>query len=100
MQLRLAEYGRTLATRPLGARLCSELVSQADGVIELDFSEVLAVSHSFADELLGGLAELAVRPGKEFEIRLVNASSEVRRVIDQAAELRDVHGLIGAAASA
>lgn len=87
-ELRLATHGRTLATRELAARLRSELeadlVAGLDAV--LDFTEVRAVSYSFADELIGPLAEEALKSGAE--IRVTHASDDVLRVIERASSRR------------
>jgi hypothetical protein len=90
MQLSLADHGKTLATRPLGAKLRGGVTSQVDDLVVLDFAGVLAVSYSFADEFIGRLAEIALRADGGFEIHMLNASDEVLAVIDRAVELRGV----------
>jgi len=88
MQLNLADYGKTLATRQLASKLRGDLLSQTGNDVILDLAGVLAVSHSFADELVGELAEAAIDPGAGFEIHVLNASDEVLAVIERACELR------------
>jgi hypothetical protein len=89
MVVRLAEHGKTLATRPLAAELRERLDCQKESTIELDFEGVLGVSYSFADEFLGRLGESALDVlGARIEV--FNASDEVRPVLERAVELRDV----------
>jgi len=88
----LAEHGRTLATRPLGSELRAQLAEEAaeEQAVTLDFSGVLSVSHSFADEFMGKLAEEIDRGEVPFSARFVGVTPEVERVVRKALERRDV----------
>lgn len=88
MQLTLADYGKTLATRQLASRLRGDLLPNSGDTLVLDFAGVLAVSHSFADELVGQLAETAVEGDGSFEVHVLNASDEVLLVVERACERR------------
>lgn len=88
----LVEQARTLATRPLGRELRADLIQKAGNadVVELDFSEVLSTSHSFADEFVACLAEEVKAGEVDFEICLTGASRDVERVILRALERRSL----------
>jgi hypothetical protein len=88
----LAEHGRTLATRPLGQELRTDLVQRAAGAgtVALDFSGVLSTSHSFADEFVARLAEDVASGEVAFEIHVSGASPAVERVVRKALERRSV----------
>ena len=86
----LAEHGRTLATRPLGRQLRTDLLEKASGadLIALDFSNVLSTSHSFADEFVARLAEDVKAGDLPFDIEVSGASRSVERVVLKALERR------------
>jgi isopentenyl phosphate kinase len=86
----LAEHGRTLATRPLGEMLREDLIEKAAGeeMVELNFTDVLGASHSFADEFVARLAEEAESDKVPFEVTLAGASDDVQRVIRRALDRR------------
>ena len=86
----LAPHGRTLATRPFGEQLRADLTDKAigDHVVELDFSEVISISHSFADEFVARLAEEAKSGDVKFAVTVSGLSSEVERVVRKALERR------------
>ena len=85
----LAERGKTLATRPLGSQLREELVGSAvDDEVVLDFTDVLATSHSFADEFVACLAEEVENGAWNFTLAIHGASPDVERVIQKALERR------------
>lgn len=88
----LAERGRTLATRPLGKAIRTELSQSAadEDLVILDFSGVLSTSHSFADELVAKLAEEIDCGDVGFRLRLRGASPQVDRVVRKALERRSV----------
>lgn len=88
----LADHGRTLATRPLGAQLRSDLVLKAagDDLVALDFTGVLSTSHSFADEFVARLAEEVSTGDLNFAVTVAGASPEVERVVRKALERRQV----------
>lgn len=88
----LAEHGKTLATRPLGQELRTDLVQKAGNatVVALDFSGILSTSHSFADEFVARLAEEIKTGGVTFAISVSGASPEVERVVLKALERRRV----------
>ena len=87
----LAQHGLTLATRPIAESLRLELTEQAaeHELLELDFTDILGVSSSFADELVARLAEESQTGGVKFDIAVSGASSEVDGVISRAVERRD-----------
>jgi hypothetical protein len=88
----LAEHGKTLATRPLGQELRTDLVQRAADVamVELDFVDVLSTSHSFADEFVARLAEEIKLGEITFSINVSNASPDVERVVRRALERREI----------
>lgn len=88
----LADHGRTLATRPLGAQLRSDVVERAAGnrAVVLDFTGVLSTSHSFADEFVARLAEEVATGELDFEVTICDTSLEVERVVQKALERRRV----------
>lgn len=87
----LVEYGKTLATRPLGRQLRTDLIQRADeNEVVLDFSDILGTSHSFADEFVARLAE-EIEMGKvDMTVTIAGASGDVERVIRKALERRNV----------
>jgi STAS-like domain of unknown function (DUF4325) len=88
----LAEHGRTLATRPLGEMLRRDLIEKAASadIVELDFTDVLGASHSFADEFVAQLAEEAEHDNVGFSLTLVGATEDVERVIRRALDRRQL----------
>jgi hypothetical protein len=86
----LAERGKTLATRPLGTQMREDLVGGVLGEDEivLDFTGVIAASHSFADEFVACLAEEVRNGGLEFTLAIHGVSPDVERVIQKALERR------------
>jgi len=86
----LAEQARTLATRPLGEELRKDLLQKAGNadVVELDFSEILSTSHSFADEFVACLVEEVKAGDIDIEICVSGACRDVERVILKALERR------------
>jgi len=87
----LAEHGLTLATRPFGRELRDDLVERAagEGRLELDFSGVLSVSHSFVDELVARLAQESQAGAVDFEVAVLGTTSEVDAVIRRALGRRE-----------
>ncbi|HEX5983173.1 MAG TPA: STAS-like domain-containing protein [Solirubrobacterales bacterium] len=88
----LAEHGKTLATRPLGQELRTDLVQKAGSaaVVALDFSGILSTSHSFADEFVARLVEEVKTGEVTFSINISGASPDVERVVLKALERRRV----------
>jgi hypothetical protein len=91
-QYALAEHGKTLATRPLGQQLRTDLVQQAGSAdaVALDFSGVISTSHSFADEFVARLAEEIKLGEATFQISICGAAPEVERVVLKALERREL----------
>lgn len=89
---RLADHGSTFSTRPRGVELRSELLDRArsEEDVCVDFSEVLSISYSFADEFAGDLAQAAQDGDLAFTPSFVGASPEVKRVLIRAFENRVV----------
>jgi hypothetical protein len=86
----LAERGKTLATRPLGAQMREDLVRAAagEGEVVLDFTDVIGTSHSFADEFVACLAEQAKKGELSFSLALYAVSTDVERVVQKALDRR------------
>ena len=82
----LSERGRTLSTRPRGAQLREELLAAVslEASVELDFTGVLSVSYSFADEFVACLRAREAEGNLPFSVSVVGASDEVARVLDRA----------------
>jgi hypothetical protein len=87
----LAQHGLTLATRPVAADLRLKLTEQAAerDLLELDFTDILGISSSFADELVARLAEESQIGKVKFDIAMSGASSEVEAVVNRAVERRE-----------
>lgn len=87
---RLHERGRTFSTRPRGADMRVALLREAGAAesVELDFSRVLSVSYSFADEFFGSLSASQASGELPFALTVVGASDEVARVLERAATNR------------
>lgn len=88
----LSEHGPTLATRPFAKELRADLLGRALGenAVELDFSGVRSISHSFADEFVCRLAEDAKTGEIDVEITVTGTSAEVERVIGAALGRRGI----------
>jgi uncharacterized protein DUF4325 len=89
----LAQYGRsTLSTRAFAKELRADVARRATGhdLVELDFSDVLSTSHSFADEFVAQLAEDSISGIVDFKVAIVAAGPDVEAVISRALERRDV----------
>lgn len=82
----VVERGRTFSTRPRGAELRESLLQEMKGAehVTLDFSGVLSISYSFADEFVGRLEQAADQSQVPFGLSVIGASDEVQRVIDRA----------------
>ncbi len=83
---RLSDFGSTFSTRPRGVELRNALIKQAcdETIVKIDFSNVLSISYSFADEFAAGLVEGSADGSVPFAVDLVGISDEVARVIDRA----------------
>ncbi len=81
-RFRLHEHGSAFSTRLRGAELAEqvrELVPAAERV-EVDFSGLLSISYSFADEFAGELtAKAAARPAPK--LCFVGMAPDVERVV-------------------
>lgn len=93
-RLSLASHRKTLATRPLAVELRSVVqeAAVAGETITLDFEGVLAVSSSFADELVGQLGEIAAQV--EGKIQVENASEEVLSIVEKTVAHRQVESSV------
>jgi len=81
----LSDFGRAFATRERAAELRNELLSRVDGSREVivDFSGVVNVSYSFADEFLAKLhADQTVR------VHARNLAPRVAEIAERAIERR------------
>jgi hypothetical protein len=96
---RLADLGSTFSTRPRGVELRNALIQQVDGeaLVEIDFSSVLSISYSFADEFAAALALGSADGSLPFAVELIHASDEVARVIERAIAKRRSHAAQAAA---
>lgn len=90
--LRLAEFGKVLGSRRLGAsvRTCIErALKEHPGKITLDLSDVIMVSSSFADECFGKLERTIGRDTLRSRTTLRNASGVVAAIIADALRRRE-----------
>ncbi len=92
MNVRMPDQGRTLATRRLATEVCALARLDAEGQVELDFDGVLAVSYSFADELLGRLSDLVAPHAGQ--VLIINASDEVQPILERVVGHRGVSQLV------
>ncbi len=92
MEFQLSAYGRAFSTRPRGAELLAELerVARDGATVDVDFSDVLSVSYSFADEFVGRLLEREQAGEIAFHPRVVNVSPAIERVIQRSVAARGV----------
>jgi hypothetical protein len=75
-----SEFGKNLVSRKVGAQLRSALLSSNEPV-EIDFSDVHLMNHSFADEVFGKLvAERGIDVFKNY-VFLKNVSENDRQMI-------------------
>ena len=79
----LADHGDAFSTRPRAAELRSAIIRLVGDSSEvcLDFSGVLSVSASFADELVGRLVHDVDEGTVPFDVRVAHASPDVERVL-------------------
>ena len=86
----LSQHGSTLATRPFAKSLRLSLPREAAGasLVELDFSDILSVGSSFADELVARLAEESQAGEVGFDVAMCGASVEVEDVVGRALDRR------------
>lgn len=88
MQFRLADEGRAFSTRARGARtrsLVLDLLDQHEQV-DVDFSDVLMISYSFADEFVGKL--FTEHPA--CAVHIVSMNEEVERTITKSLSNRGI----------
>ncbi len=92
-QYRLSDFGSTFSTRPRGVELRNALIQQAAhaAAVQIDFSNVLSVSYSFADEFAAGLVQASADGSIPFAVDLIGVSDEVARVINRAIANRRSH---------
>jgi anti-anti-sigma regulatory factor len=90
MRYRLADHGLVFSTRDRGARMLADfretIVSAKTEPVEIDFSEVRSVSHSFVDEFIGEL--MTDTAGLEAMPSLVNVSPSAARTIERSLRRR------------
>ena len=79
MNLVFKDYGQVLGGRDVAERIRKEIESATD-VVVLDFQDVRTVSHSFADELIGKLAEKLGPESVKKKISIINLSESNRKV--------------------
>jgi hypothetical protein len=81
--MRLAKWGNTLRTRHLGMQIRAEAEKELAmaGNLVLDFAGVEALSHSFADELIGKLAAGMGKERTQSDLRFRNAQAHIRPLI-------------------
>lgn len=85
----VSAYGSDLASRTTGRKLRSALINQASlGPVELDFSGVRSVSHSFADEFIAFLIEDKGESWFKSNITVVNHGLGVRSALLDAIKYR------------
>lgn len=90
MTFRLADHGHGFSTRPRGVEVLALLdqAARPGDTIGVDFSDVLSVSYSFADEFVGKLAERQARGDASFTATISNVPEPLHRVIDRCLEAR------------
>jgi STAS-like domain of unknown function (DUF4325) len=78
----LHEHGTAFATRLRGAELADQVLElvPSDGCVEVDFSGVLSVSYSFADEFAGELTGAPAAPQSP-KLCFVGMAPDVERVV-------------------
>lgn len=79
MNLVFKDFGNVLGGRGLAAKL-REQIEISEGSVVLDFLDVRTVSHSFADELIGKLAEKLGSYSFKKKIVIKNLSESNREI--------------------
>lgn len=82
----LAENGSVLTERDLGAKLRNEVITiiSSEDKVTIDLSNVQMVTSSFADELFAKLVEELGPIEAKQKIALVNVTSTVKTIINEA----------------
>jgi hypothetical protein len=94
VRIEMKQFGKTLATRPLGAEVRTELekfvAKNKEELILFDLHGVLVFSHSFGDELFGVMAKRteAGRYGKGRRIAFVGANEFAAETLDSVFRIR------------
>jgi hypothetical protein len=92
MRYRVADHGRVFSTRGRGAQVLSDFSSvyeQANGASVLDFTGVLSMTPSFADEFVGELLARSAR-GEIAMPALENLAPAPLRAVERCARARGV----------
>lgn len=86
----LAAWDGMLGSRALGAKVRQQVLAelQAEGQLVLDWDGVRAISHSFADEFIGKLAEEIGVEQFRSTVRNRNMSSLIRSVLSYVVSAR------------
>ncbi|MBN20215.1 MAG: hypothetical protein CL678_02920 [Bdellovibrionaceae bacterium] len=79
MNLDFKNFGQVLGGRKLAEEIRLKIENSLEPVV-LDFSGIRTVSHSFADELIGKLAENLGPVAFKQKIKIINLSESNRRV--------------------
>jgi len=79
MNLAFKDFGKVLGGRDTAEKIRVQIESSASTVI-LDFADVRTVSHSFADELIGKLAEKLGSSVFKEKISIINLSEDNRKI--------------------
>jgi len=90
VDIRLAEFGSTFATRERASRIAAEVVARlpvGQERLVFDFAGVRLVSYSFADELLKQAASILLGSGVH-EVTFSNCNEEVLVVFRSTVEKR------------
>lgn len=93
MYVYLADRGSVFSMRDRGRRLLADLRDEIerDDELVLDFEGVISLSHSFADEFVGELAEQAAR-GKLPHPEVINAAAPIHQAINRSFRARGIAG--------
>lgn len=79
MNLVFKDYGKVLGGRDVASKIRSKIESSKEIAI-LDFQDVRTVSHSFADELIGKLAEKFGSALFKEKINIINLDKSNRKI--------------------
>lgn len=84
MMFQLNEFGLAFSSRAKGAAVRDALLSARsdDSVVEIDFTDVRAVSQSFIDEFIGTLVERNATGSDPVPFTIVNVDPHLHRVVD------------------
>ena len=77
--IKIRDYGRVVGSRKTAEEIRNKIVDLDSSV--LDFAEVDTVSHCFADELIGKLAELKGKDVFKTQVKIINLKESNRSML-------------------